>query len=80
MLSEKYINAFIKDLSETNENSSILKEDRVVKLPKKPIYAKIYNAPLNLFKKYPAIADPIILTNIVAAGRPKILKFKRVRR
>ena len=37
MLSEKYINAFIKDLSETNENSSILKEDRVVKLPKKPI-------------------------------------------
>ena len=36
MLSEKYINAFIKDLSETNENSSILKEDRVVKLPNKP--------------------------------------------
>jgi|TARA_B100000482_G_C12464621_1_gene242386 hypothetical protein len=37
MLREKYINAFIKDLSDTNENSSILKEDRVVKLPKKPI-------------------------------------------
>ena len=36
MLREKYINAFIKDLSETNENSSILKEDRVVKLPNKP--------------------------------------------
>ena len=36
MLKEKYINAFIKDLSETNENSSILKEERVVKLPKKP--------------------------------------------
>ena len=37
MLREKYINDFIKDLSDTNENSSILKEDRVVKLPKKPI-------------------------------------------
>ena len=37
MLKEKYINAFVKDLSETNENNSILKEDRVVKLPKKPI-------------------------------------------
>ena len=37
MLREKYINAFIKDLSDTNENSSILKEDRVVKLPKKPM-------------------------------------------
>ena len=37
MLREKYINAFIKDLSDTNENSSILKEDRVVKLPKRPI-------------------------------------------
>ena len=37
MLREKYINAFVKDLSDTNENSSILKEDRVVKLPKKPI-------------------------------------------
>ena len=37
MLREKYINSFIKDLSDTNENSSILKEDRVVKLPKKPI-------------------------------------------
>ena len=37
MLKEKYINALIKDLSETIENSSILKEDRVVKLPKKPI-------------------------------------------
>ena len=36
MLKEKYINALIKDLSETNENSSILKEDRVVKLPNKP--------------------------------------------
>ena len=37
MLREKYIRALIKDLSETNVNSSILKEDRVVKLPKKPI-------------------------------------------
>ena len=37
MLREKYINALIKDLSDTKENSSILKEDRVVKLPKKPI-------------------------------------------
>ena len=36
MLKEKYINALIKDLSETNENSSILNEDRVVKLPNKP--------------------------------------------
>ena len=36
MLKEKYINALIKDLSETNENSSILKVDRVVKLPNKP--------------------------------------------
>ena len=36
MLKEKYINALIKDLSETNENSSILKADRVVKLPKNP--------------------------------------------
>ena len=36
MLREKYNNAFIKDLSATNENSSILNEDRVVKLPKKP--------------------------------------------
>ena len=36
MLKEKYINAMKKDLSETNENSSILKEDRVVKLPNKP--------------------------------------------
>jgi hypothetical protein len=36
MLKEKYINALTKDLSETNENISILKEDRVVKLPKKP--------------------------------------------
>ena len=37
MLREKYINALIKDLSDNSENSSILKEDRVVKLPKKPI-------------------------------------------
>ena len=37
MLKEKYISALMKDLSETSENSSILKEDRVVKLPKKPI-------------------------------------------
>ena len=37
MLKEKYISALMKDLSETNENSSILKEDKVVKLPKKPI-------------------------------------------
>ena len=37
MLREKYINALIKDLSDISENSSILKEDRVVKLPKKPI-------------------------------------------
>ena len=37
MLKEKYIKALKKDLSETNENSSILKEDKVVKLPKKPI-------------------------------------------
>jgi len=51
MLKEKYINALIKDLSDTNENSSILKEDKVVKLPKKPTYKKICNAPLNLFKK-----------------------------
>ena len=36
MLKEKYINALTKDLSETNENSSILKEDKVVKLPNKP--------------------------------------------
>ena len=36
MLKEKYINDLIKDLSETNENSSILKEDRVVKLPNNP--------------------------------------------
>ena len=36
MLREKYIKALIKYLSETNENSSILKEDRVVKLPNKP--------------------------------------------
>ena len=36
MLKEKYINALINYLSETNENSSILKEDRVVKLPNKP--------------------------------------------
>ena len=36
MLKEKYISALIKDLSEINENSSILKEDRVVKLPNKP--------------------------------------------
>ena len=78
MLKEKYINALIKDLSDTNENSSILKEDKVVKLPKKPTYTKIYNAPLNLFKKYPAIADPIILTNIVAVGSPKKVKFKIV--
>ena len=37
MFREKYINALIKDFSESNENSSILKEDKVVKLPKKPI-------------------------------------------
>ena len=37
MLREKYINALMKDFSENNENSSTLKEDRVVKLPKKPI-------------------------------------------
>ena len=36
MLKEKYINALIKDLLETNENSSILKDDKVVKLPNKP--------------------------------------------
>ena len=36
MLKEKYTNALMKDLSETNENSSILKEDRVVKLPHNP--------------------------------------------
>ena len=37
MLKEKYNNALIKDFSETNENSYILKEERVVKLPNKPI-------------------------------------------
>ena len=37
MLKEKYINALKKDLSENNENNSMLKEDNVVKLPKKPI-------------------------------------------
>ena len=37
MLREKYINALIKDLSETSENNSILNEDRVVKLPNNPI-------------------------------------------
>ena len=37
MLREKYINALKKDLSETNENNSMLKEDKVVKLPKNPI-------------------------------------------
>ena len=36
MLKEKYINAWMKDLSEINENNSILKEERVVKLLKKP--------------------------------------------
>ena len=41
MLKEKYINALIKDLSETNENSSILKEDRVVKLQKTDINKNI---------------------------------------
>ena len=40
----------------------------------------MYRAPLNLFKKYPAIADPIIFTNIVAAGKPKKEKFKRVKK
>ena len=37
MLREKYINDLMKDFAKNNENSSILKEDRVVKLPKKPI-------------------------------------------
>ena len=50
MLREKYINALMNDLSESNENSSTLKEDRVVKLPKIPMYRKIYSVPVNLFK------------------------------
>ena len=51
-------------------NKSILNDDRVVKLPKRPIYKKIYIEPLNLFKNNPAKAEPIIFTKIVVIGSP----------
>ena len=41
MLRNKYTNALKKSLSLINENISILNDDRVVKLPNKPIYKKI---------------------------------------
>ena len=53
-------------------NKSILNDDRVVKLPKRPIYKKIYIEPLNLFKKNPAKAEPLIFTKIVVIGSPAI--------
>ena len=42
----------------------------MVKLPKRPIYKKIYTEPLNLFKNNPAKAEPIIFTKIVVIGSP----------
>ena len=51
-------------------NKSILNDDRVVKLPKRPIYKKIYIEPLNLFKNNPAKAEPLIFTKIVVIGSP----------
>ena len=41
MLRKKYTNALKKSLSLINANISILNDDRVVKLPNKPIYKKI---------------------------------------
>ena len=50
----------------------MLNDDRVVKLPKRPIYKKIYTEPLNLFKNNPAKAEPLIFTKIVVIGSPVI--------
>ena len=70
----------INALLDIKENNSILKEDKVVKLPKKPMYKNMYIAPSNLFRKKPAIADPIIFTKTVSKESPIRLKFKRVKK
>ena len=55
----------------------MLNEDKVVKLPKSPIYKKIYAVLLNLYKKNPANEDPTTLTKAVEMGRPLTEKLKR---
>tara|TARA_B100001093_G_scaffold124593_1_gene117221 strand:+ start:363 stop:683 length:321 start_codon:yes stop_codon:yes gene_type:complete len=78
ILSKKNANALKKSLSCINANISILNEDKVVKLPKRPIYKKIYTLLLNLYKKNPAKEEPIILTKAVEMGKPFTEKLKRV--
>ena len=78
ILSNKYTNALKKSLSLINANISILNEDRVVKLPNKPMYKKIYAVLLNLYKKNPANEEPIILTKAVEIGRPLNEKLNSV--
>ena len=80
MLRKKYTNALKKSLSLINANISILNEDRVVKLPNKPIYKNIYAVLLNLYKKKPAKDEPNILTKAVEMGKPLIEKLKSVNR
>ena len=55
----------------------MLNEDKVVKLPKSPIYKKIYAVLLNLYRKNPANEDPTTLTKAVEMGSPLIEKLKR---
>ena len=54
-------------------NSSILKDESVVKLPRKPIYINKYELSINLLRKIPATSEPIIFTKIVDTGSPIIL-------
>jgi hypothetical protein len=78
ILSKKNANALKKSLSCINANISMLNEDRVVKLPNRPIYKKIYAVLLNLYKKNPANEEPITLTNAVEMGRPLTVKLKSI--
>ena len=74
----KNINALKKSLSCINANISILNDDKVVKLPNRPMYKNIYAVLLNLYKKNPAKEEPITLTKAVVSGSPLIVKFKIV--
>lgn len=54
----------------TKLKSSILKDESVVKLPKKPTYTNKYELSVNLLRKIPAISEPIMFTKIVDTGNP----------
>ena len=78
MLIKNNKKAFKNNLSYIKLNISMLKDDKVVKLPNKPIYKKIYIELLNLYKKKPAKEEPIILTKAVEIGSPTKEKLKSV--